>query len=221
MKDWKFVALWAFILVSGELILYARYYILFYKPYIPFKLVRAEVYRDGEIITFQWYFTIQYVGNDTLEDVRITWADIAFCKNITVIEEKDGEPTHIMFSDCKRTEHIKQLVYRDTFIVSSSDSSIVAVEMTYHKAGLETEVLKLGFNTDDAQKIILHREDAVELTPEEWRPPESNSDDWKKPIAHARAATAFPQILGVISLLIGAVVMSYFVMETITAKRSR
>jgi len=43
MKDWKFVALWAFLLISGELILYGRYYILFYRPkrYIPFKLVQA------------------------------------------------------------------------------------------------------------------------------------------------------------------------------------
>ncbi|MDH5688461.1 MAG: hypothetical protein OEZ48_11460 [Candidatus Bathyarchaeota archaeon] len=221
MKTWKFVALWAFILISGELILYGRYYILFYKPYIPFKLVRAEVYWDGEIITFQWYFTIQYVGNDTLEDVRITWADIAFCKNITVIEEKNGKPTNIMFSDCKRTEHIKQLVYADTFIVSSSDSSHVVVEMTYRKAGLETEVLKMGFSTEDAQKIILHGEDTVELTPEEWKTPESYDPlSFKKPEAHARAAIFFPQILAVISLLIGAVLMSYFVIE-ITAKRSR
>jgi len=109
MKTWKFVALWAFLLISGELILYARYYILFYKPYIPFKLVRAEFYRDSGIFVWHCYFTIQYVGNDTLEDVRITWADMAFCENITVIEEEDGIIAR--GSDCKHTEYVKGLVY--------------------------------------------------------------------------------------------------------------
>ena len=186
MKDWKSVALWAFILISGELILYGRYYILFYKPYVPFKLVRALHSKTlgirPEDERYGWYYTVQYVGNDTLEDVTISW---------------DRYTTPFISKVVEETRHIEYLPYGETFIVSGIYKAI-SFTITYHK-GTEVEEIEIYFGL----------EDAVEVIPEQTPDPDPLS--FKKPEAHARAATAFPQILAVISLLIGAVLMSYFI----------
>jgi len=203
MKDRKFVALWAFILISGELIIYGRYYILFYKPYIPFKLVQAfhsdTLGMDWRDERYGWYYTFQYIEDVALEDVSISW--IRYDYDAEAAQE-DRIHTH------QERILIKQMLPEQNFTVWTRNDW-VDVEITYRK-GTEDVNIERMFDV----------EDAVEVIPEEWRTPESNSDDWKKPIAHARAATAFPQILGVISLLVFVVVMSYFAIK-ITAKRSR
>ena len=195
MKGWKFVALWAFILISGELILYGRYYILFYRPkrYIPFKLVRA-LHSDTLGIEwgderYGWYYTIQYIENVTLEDVSIIWT--RFCYDASVDD--------VLFLEERK--FMKQMLPQENFTVWTGDN-FVGVEIRYRK-GTEAEKIEWTFNVGGA----------VEVVPEEWRKtPESNDPlSFKKPEAHARAAIAFPQILAVISLLIGAVLMSYMI----------
>jgi hypothetical protein len=203
MKGWKFVALCAFLLISGELILYGRYYILFYRPkrYIPFKLVRA-LHSDTLGIEwgderYGWYYTIQYIENVTLEDVSISWT--RFCYDASVDD--------VLF--LQERKFMKQMLPQENFTVWTGDN-FVSVEIRYRK-GTETEKIDWTFNVGGA----------VEVIPEEWRQtPKPDDPDWKKPIAHARAAIVFPQILGVILLLICVIVMSYFVIE-IRAKRSR
>jgi len=104
---------------------------------------------------------------------------------------------------------MKQMLPQENFTVWTGDN-FVSVEIRYRK-GTETEKIDWTFNVGGA----------VEVIPEEWRQtPKPDDPDWKKPIAHARAAIVFPQILGVILLLICVIVMSYFVIE-IRAKRSR
>jgi len=41
MKDWKFVLFWFAFLTTIELGFYGRYYLFFYEPDVPFRLVKA------------------------------------------------------------------------------------------------------------------------------------------------------------------------------------
>ena len=184
MKDWKFVVLWAFILISGELILYGRYYILFYKPYIPFKLVQSlhshTLGIDWKDERSGWYHTIQYIENTTIEDVSISWTKFS------------------LYGSHQERIFIKQMLPRDNFTMLACNYK-VRVKITYHKGiTLKTEEIDWEFDAEDAVEVIR------EETPEPFR-------DWWSETVRERAATAFPQILCVILLLIGAVVMSFFI----------
>ncbi|MDH5688809.1 MAG: hypothetical protein OEZ48_13230 [Candidatus Bathyarchaeota archaeon] len=191
MKEWKFVALWAFILISGELILYGRYYILFYRPkrYIPFKLVRA-LHSDTLGIEwgderYGWYYTIQYIENATLQDVSISWT--RFCYDASVDD--------VLF--LQERKFMKQMLPQEYFTVWTGNN-FVGVEIRYRK-GTETEKIEWTFNVGDA----------VEVIPEEWRQtPEPLRDYWKKKQLNL---TIYLQILGAVSLLVCVIAISLLV----------
>ena len=146
MKTWKFVALWTFILISGELILYGRYYILFYKPHGPFKLVRA-LHSDTLGVKwgderYGWYYTIQYVEDVTLEDISISWRRSWYDASVdNVIDQWER-----MF--------IEKILPGENFTISTR-YSYVDVQITYHKGiTLETEEIEWEFDVEDAVEVI-------------------------------------------------------------------
>ena len=146
MKDWKFVLLWAFILISGELILYARYYILFYKPHGPFELIQAlhssALGIRPEDERYGWYYTFQYVGDDTIEDVSIIWSTQYW-------DRSSNEPVLVFGAERKS---MRQMLPGENFTVWTGPA-FVDVCITYHK-GTETEEIDRQFSIDDALEII-------------------------------------------------------------------
>ncbi|MFB0502831.1 MAG: hypothetical protein ACETWE_03270 [Candidatus Bathyarchaeia archaeon] len=133
MKDWKFVALWAFILISGELIVYARYYIFFYRPYVPypFRLIGVVhssamgIEREDE--RYGWHYTVQYAAgiNDyTLEDVTITWWRTPY----TFVQDYHY-PIGIS-SPIKESKYMERLPPGETFTVWTFEPFVI-VTITY------------------------------------------------------------------------------------------
>jgi len=159
MKGWKFVALCAFVLVSGELILYGRYYILFYKPHGPFKLIRpwhslalGKGAIEWEDERFGWYYTVQYVGNDTLENIRITyfrdWYRQMKVENIPLAE------TGI------ESRFTKLLLPGETFTIRT-ELHETRVTISYHKMRIFW-VTGTAFETDEEIIWELDADDALE-----------------------------------------------------------
>ena len=127
MKDWEFVLFWFAFLTTIELGFYGRYYLFFYEPDVPFRLVQVwhsstsgVNWNDEE---YGWHYTIQYVWyehdrrNVTLEDVHIDW------ERSTLAIDKPFYQHESRF--------IKQLVRGENFTVWTR-SDHVDVIVTYH-----------------------------------------------------------------------------------------
>jgi len=127
MKDWKFVLFWFAFLSVVELGLYGRYYLFFYEPDVPFRLVKVwhsstsgVNWNDEE---YGWYYIIQYVWyeydkrNITLEDVHIDWERLRFAVDKPFYQHEN--------------KSMKKLVLGDNFTVWTR-SDHVEVTVTYH-----------------------------------------------------------------------------------------
>jgi hypothetical protein len=133
MKTWKFVALWAFILVSGELILYGQYYLFFYEPDLPFRLVKVwhsstsgVNWNDEE---YGWYYVIQYVWYDPsnqligIEDIHIDWERLRLAGDKQLYQHE--------------SRFIEQMVRGENFTVWTRGDH-VEVRITYQPVYVET-----------------------------------------------------------------------------------
>ncbi|MDH5688810.1 MAG: hypothetical protein OEZ48_13235 [Candidatus Bathyarchaeota archaeon] len=128
MKDWKFVALWAFILISGEFILYGQYYLLFSEPDLPFRLVKVwhssasgANWNDEEdgwhyVIQFVWYYdpSNRLIA---IEDIHIDWERLMLAGDKPFYQHEN--------------RFIKQLVQGENFTVWTR-SDHVEVTITYY-----------------------------------------------------------------------------------------
>jgi len=129
MKDWKFVLFWFAFLTTIELGLYGRYYLFFYEPDVPFRLVQVwHSSTSGANWTeeeYGWYYIIQFVWyeHDTsrrliaIEDIHIDW------ERSTLAGDKPFYQHESRF--------IKQLVRGENFTVWTR-SDHVEVTITYH-----------------------------------------------------------------------------------------
>jgi len=126
MKGWKFVLFWFTFLTTIELGFYGRYYLFFYEPDVPFRLVKVwhsstlgVNWNDEE---YGWYYIIQYVGheyrlNDTLEDVHIDWERLMLAVDKPFYQHE--------------SKSIEQLVRGENFTVWTR-CNYVHVAMTYY-----------------------------------------------------------------------------------------